>query len=102
MTTLVTPVPGLNSVVVTGGIAIVAVAGSPNGGFITNPYAAADQGIGAAEILYVSPVAAPGLAANGTAFALYPGQSWPLIPGQTTPTYVNAASNGHKFSVVSW
>lgn len=102
MTTPVTPIAGSASVVTTGGNAVVAVPSGPNGGFITNPYAPADQGLGASEVLYVSPVAAPGLVANGTSFALYPGQSWPLIPGQTTPTFVNAASAGHKFSVVYW
>jgi hypothetical protein len=98
----VTPTAGLISNIVTGGIAVNAIGALPNGGFITNPVDAADQGLAVAEVLYVDPVGAAGLAANGTTFALYPGQSWPIIPGQTTPTSVNAASSGHKFSVVSW
>lgn len=99
---LVTPVAGLVSVITTGGTAVNAVGPNPNGGFITNPVSASDQGIATAEVLYVDPVGTAGLAGNGTTFALYPGQSWPLIPGQTTPTSVNAATSGHKFSIVRW
>lgn len=92
----VTPVAGANSVVTTGGTAVIAAGASPNGGFITNPSTAT-------EYLFVDPVSAtPGLAAQGTVFGLAPGQTWDLIAGQTTPTYVNAASNGHTFSVVVW
>ena len=98
----VTPVPGVNSQVTTGGQAVIAVDGGVNGGFITNPASPTDQGLVTPEILYVDPVVEAGLVANGTTFALYPGQTWTLIPGQTTPTRVNASSGGHKFSVVSW
>jgi hypothetical protein len=92
----VTPGPGLVSQITTGGSAVKAVGPSPNGGFITNPATAT-------ETLFVDPVGLCGtLAAGGTIFGLAPGQSWDLIPGQTTPTYVNAASNGHTFSVVVW
>lgn len=82
-----------------------AVLGDPagvNGGFITNPASAADQGLANAEDLFVDPVGAASEAGNGTTFRLAPGQTWSLIPGQTTPTSVNAASSGHKFSVVKW
>lgn len=98
----VTPIPGLTSVVTTGGDAVIAVAPGPNGLLITNPYAAADQGLVNAEPLYVDPVTGAGTAGNGTTFALQPGQTWQGIPGQTTPTSVNAPTNGHQFSVVSW
>lgn len=92
-TTPVTPVPGTNSVVAAGGTAVQAAPANVNGGFITNPASAT-------ETLFVDPVGAAGLAASGTTFGLAPGQSWSLIPGQTTPTTVNAASDGHEFSVV--
>ena len=98
----VTPIPGLVSQVTTGGTAVEAVAAGPNGGFITNPLSAADQGLANTEPLYVNPVGAAGVAANGTTFALQPGGTWFLIPGQLTQTSVNAASSGHKFSVVSY
>lgn len=96
----VTPVPGLVSTVAVGGAAVTAVGPNPNGGFITNPATAADQGIVTVEPLYINPVATAGTSGNGTTFALAPGQTWLIIPGQTTPTSVNAASNGHKFSVI--
>ena len=97
----VTPVPGINSIVATGGTAVVAVPANPNGGIITNPYTATDQGgIPLAEPLYVNPVGTAGTVGNGTTFRLEPGQSWEIIAGQTTQTTVNAATSGHKFSVV--
>lgn len=101
-TTPITPVPGAASQVTVGGTAVVAVAAGPNGGKITNPFSPEDQGISEAEVLYVSPVAPPGLVGNGSVFTVYPGYSWEIIPGQTTPTYVNAATSGHKFSVFSY
>jgi len=101
MVTPVTPVAGLISQVQTGGVAVTFNAGDPNGGFITNPASNVDQGVypAAAENLYVDPTGnAATLEANGTTFALAPGQTWNLIPGQTTATTVNAATSGHKFS----
>lgn len=98
----VTPVSGLSSVVITGGTSVVAVGPNPNGGFITNPYWASDEGLVNTEVLYVDPVGSAKTQANGTTFALQPGQTWTIIPGQTTSTSVNAATSGHKFSVVVW
>lgn len=97
----VTPIPGLVSAVAVGGTAVTVVAPNPAGGFITNPASAADQGLGAAESLYVNPIGAATLTAIGTTFEIPPGGSWPLIAGQTTPTSVNAVSAGHRFSVIS-
>jgi hypothetical protein len=103
MATSVTPISGVNTFVTTSGIPVIAIPGNPNGGYITNPFTATDQGIGTIEPLYIDPVGSAGvLRANGTVFALQPGQTWTVIPGQTTPTYVNANTGGHKFSVVSW
>lgn len=98
----VTPIPGLISQVAVGGTPVDVVAAGPNGGFIANPYAATDQNLVTAEILYVDPTGPATLNGNGTTFALLPGQTWSLIPGQTTPTSVNAPSSGHRFSVVSF
>lgn len=98
--TPVTPQSGLVTIVATGGTAVTVVPGSPNGGFITNPNNNTDQGIGTYEDLFVSPVNAAGLAGNGTTFRLGAGQTWNIIPGQTTVTSVNANTSGHKFSVV--
>lgn len=98
----VTPIAGIASTVAVGGTPVTAVGPNPNGGIIVNPYSAADQGLVTAEILYVDPVNPPGLAGFGTTFALLPGQYYNIIPGQTTPTKVNAPSSGHRFSVVSY
>ena len=100
--TPVTPIPGNASQIAQGGVAVNAVLGGPNGGQIVNPYTPADQGIPNTEPLYVDPVGEAGLAGNGTTFALQPGQSWSVIPGQVTNTSVNAATSGHKFSVFSY
>lgn len=91
----VTPVPGQNSVVVTGGVPVIAVPANPNGGVMTNPSTAT-------EYLFVNPVTNAATTASGTTFGLAPGQSWTIIPGQTTPTTCNAANSGHAFSVVYW
>lgn len=98
--TPVTPVAGLASQIVTGGTAVIAVGPAPNGGFITNPASATDQGLGGTETLYVDPVGTALTSGHGTTFALAPGQSWSIIPGQTTNTSVNAATTGHRFSVI--
>lgn len=98
----VTIVPGTNASVVTGGTPVIAIPSLPNGGLIVNPLTAAEQGIVTAEPLYINPLTTPVLAGNGTTFALQPGQSWTVIPGQDTPTRVNATSNGHRFSVIYW
>jgi hypothetical protein len=98
----VNPVPGVNFAVNTGGVAVVAVAGSPNGGFIQNPLLAADQGIPVAEPLYINPVTTAATVGNGTTFVIQPGGTWQLIPGQSSATSVNAPTSGHKFSVVSF
>lgn len=101
----VTPVPGLTSQVAVAGTPVTVVAGGPNGGVITNPYTAVDQGFGPddpPENLYIDAVSPAGVVGNGTTFCLYPGQSWELIPGQTTATSANSNRSGHKFSALSY
>jgi hypothetical protein len=100
-----TPQAGAASLITTGGTPVNAVLAVPigiGGGFIMNPFTAADQGLGAAEPLYINPVANATLQGNGTTVALQPGQTWVIPAGQNTPTSVNATSNGHKFTVVWW
>lgn len=100
----VTPTAGLASIVAAAGVAVEVVGSAPNGGFITNPVSAGDEGLANTEPLYVDPTGntatLDALEGNGTTFALAPGQTWSIIPGQTTSTWVNATSTGHKFSVV--
>jgi len=93
--TPVTPRPGLVSQIATGGNPVEVIPANPNGGFITNPATAT-------ETLFVNPVADAELAAGGTTFGLAPGQTWTVIPGQTTATTCNAASSGHGFSAIYW
>ena len=78
--TPVTPVPALNSQVVTGNAALNVFGPNPNGGYLQNPVTAADQGLGAAEDLIVNPVTAavaPGVTGgvNGTNFRIPPGEA---------------------------
>jgi hypothetical protein len=100
----VTPQPGLQSNIVIGGVPVVVVAGGPQGGYIMNPLSAIDQGFdpnAAPEPLYVDPTGVDATTnGNGTCFRLEPGQTWFIIPGQTTTTSVNAATAGHRFTVV--
>jgi hypothetical protein len=99
---IVTPIAGVNSIIATGGTSVVAVAANPNGGYIKNPLLSTDQAV-TAEVLYVDPVGTAAiLKANTTTISLQPGEIWNVIPGQTTPTFVNAATSGHKFTVVSY
>ena len=104
----VNPQVGLATTVVTGGSPVTVTSGivaGIGGGFIQNPYNPDDQGLTDAEPLYVDPVGTPSSgpgAGWGTTFVLYPGQTWTMIPGQTTPTRVNAATSGHRFSAIFW
>lgn len=92
----VTPVVGLATIVVTGGTAVKAIPANPNGGLIMNPPTAGEN-------LYVDPTgASASTTAGGSTFAIPPGGVWNVIPGQTTSTSVNAASNNHSFSAIYW
>jgi hypothetical protein len=90
--------PGLTNEVSTGGTAVEVIPAHINGGWITNP-------VEATESLFVNPTKPGSTTAagnNGTDFELIPGDTWEVIPGQNTPTYVNAVTNGHVFSVIYW
>lgn len=96
-----TPIAGANSQITVGAQAVVAAPAGGSGGYIVNPLMPSDQGLITSEVLYVDVVGTcTNLAANGTTVALQPGQSFDLVPGATTATYVNAVSSGHKFTVV--
>lgn len=91
----VTPIIGTNVTVPTGGVAVQVIPANPAGGIVTNPF-------DAIEPLFIDPVGTASTTAGGTTFALQPGQDWTVIGGQTTPTTVNALTNGHPFSAVYW
>jgi len=105
----VTPRAGSASAIAVGGTAVVLIAGPCAGGYVTNPPTAASQGIAATDIaenVYVDPVASPGstdATGNGTTALLQPGQTFTvpaLAPG--TMLRANAATSGHKLTVVVW
>lgn len=98
--TPVTPTAGLASSVPTGGTAVVAAGPVQNGGFIMNPASADGQGLSVPESLFIDPVASCLAQQGPTTFEIAPGETWNLIAGQTTNTWVNCVSDGHKFSVV--
>lgn len=93
---------GLATTVPISGTPVAVIPASVSGGIITNPYAADDQNLGSTEVLYVSPIGNASLNGNNETFALQPGESWNVIPGQVTVTTVNAASGGHAFSAIYW
>lgn len=101
----VTPLPGLATQIVSAGSPVTTFPGNVSGGVLQNPLDPADQGLAVAEPIYVDVVNPPGAGpgfGNGTTFVIYPGQTWSAIPGQTTPTLVNAESLNHKFSAIYW
>ena len=98
--TPVTPRQGISVYIVTGLQAVRIANGGINGGILTNPASAA-------ESLFVDPVGGCApiggvLLDGGTIYEIIPGGKWDLIPGQTTPTMVNATTSGHKFSITIW
>lgn len=98
-----TPVVGL--VTQTGGapgVGVLAISPNQSGGYIVNPLSASDQGLSAAEVLYVDQVSTATPVANGSTIALQPGQSYTVIPGTTTGVTVASASANHKFTAVMW
>jgi hypothetical protein len=97
-----TPIAGPASQTGTPGIPVTAIQSNQAGGYIVNPLLAADQGIAAAEVLFVNQVGPSDTQANGTTIALQPGQSYTVIPNTTTPVSVAALSANHKFTAVQW
>ncbi|HWB48357.1 MAG TPA: hypothetical protein VG651_04545 [Stellaceae bacterium] len=102
----ITPRAATTSVVATGGTSVIVVTGPINGGYVTNPVNASAQGITASENVYLDPVGMPGstdIAANGTTILLTPGQSYSLPPlAAGVSLHANAATGGHKLTVVVW
>lgn len=103
----IAPFAGVANTVTNAGVAIVAVVGPVNGGYITNPANAAAQGIMTAENINVD-MTSPPLAGDaygyGTTVLLTPGQNFnipgPLATGQQI--WVNASTAGHRITVVVW
>ena len=96
------PSAAATSTVIAGGTPVIAVYGPVAGFTITNPVSAVDQGVAAAEPLYVNISGAASIVADGTTFALQPGQSYSSSATLFGDVSVNAATNGHQFSAVAW
>ena len=88
------------SVVQTGGKPVTAMFGPVAGGIITNPPTPVGQGITTLEPLWIDIVNPATLGKNGTSFALQAGQTYTVVPGQTTSVSITAATTGHRFSGV--
>jgi hypothetical protein len=91
--------PGAASQVTTGGKAVAAAFGPLLGGFVMNPLAAADQDV-PAEPLFLDLTGPAATSETATTIELAPGAlfSFPADFGGTV--WVNAATSGHKFSIV--
>jgi hypothetical protein len=90
--------PLVNSRIVRGQHALVAVYGPCLGGVIVNPATAVDQSISVVEPLFVDMVNTAVLGETNTCFPIQPGQSFTVPAGFTGVVSVNAASSGHAFS----
>jgi hypothetical protein len=91
--------------VATGGTAVSPLSTTTvlNGGYITNPLTSTDQGIGAAEALYIDPTTTATTTGNGTNLSLAAGQSFYFPSGTDLKNVsVNAATSGHKFTCARW
>lgn len=96
----VTIYPGAIGTVAVAGQSVRAVYGGVAGGKIVNPFTAEDQGLAYIEELYVSLDGPADLMQSPTTFVLQAGQAFDLPAGLDTDVWVNAASAGHKFSVM--
>ena len=99
----VNPRAGATGTIVTGGTAVTALTGPTNGCYISNPSAAADQGIMTAEPIYVDPTGAAATTSTSTTNGrIDAGQTWFCVPYSLQSVSVNAATSGHKFTIVRW
>lgn len=96
-----TLVPGTTTVIVTGGVAVIAAFGPMAGGFITNPATDADQGVGIPEPLYVSFIGDAVLGGFGDTIELLPGQTIVFPENMLNNVSVTAATPGHRFALIT-
>ena len=105
-TAALVPRAGSVTQIATGGTAVVIASGPINGGYVQNPASALDQAITSAEPLYVDPVNSPGStpgSGNGTCSPLSPGGNYSILAlASGQELRANAATSGHKFTVVTW
>lgn len=102
----ITPAAGLVSIITTGGTAVTLANGPCNGGYIVNPPNLSSQGIVTAENAYIDLVGTPGstdATGNATTSIMLPGGVF-YLPALASGVHVkaNAATSGHKLTVVVW
>lgn len=98
MSNLVILIPGKISVIQQAGTSVLVADDTMGalGGIIVNPLQPRDQGIAAAESLFVSLIGPARLSTSGGTVELAPGQQF-LVP-KFTDVWVNAQTTGHKFT----
>jgi hypothetical protein len=91
---------GIQSVVKVGGrsVQVTPINLPSNGGIITNPFLATDQGLSNVEELFVSVTGPAVLYENADTTAIQPGQQFVVPAGAFV--WVNAVSSGHSFSAI--
>lgn len=92
--------PLASTTIAVGSEAQVAAYGPLRGGYIMNPYSAADQGLSAQENLFVDFTGPAGIAESGTTFSVRPGDTLNFPANFVGTVSVNALSEGHRFSGV--
>lgn len=98
----VQPQQGLATSITLGGQAVMVIPPGAYGGYIWNPYTETDQGV-PIEPLFINPISAPSLEAFGATVAIYQGQNFEVpVAKSVTGIWVNAATTGHRFTVVYW
>lgn len=102
---MVTPVklyrPAASRVAIAGR-AVSALYGPLFGGLVTNPSTAEEQGLDTVEVLWVDITTTATLGTRSTSVPIQPGQSFYVVPNQTTNVSVNAATAGHRFSAIAY
>jgi hypothetical protein len=96
----VTPVKGVNTIVLTAGSAVLVSTGDAIDGYIINPGTIADQGLTALNILYVDPTYPATPYETETTVAIQPGGRYYIPPLVGTGVWVNSKASGHKFTAV--
>lgn len=97
------PQQGLVTVITVGGQSVMVIPPGAYGGYIWNPFSAADQGIPAVEPLYINPIGAAPLQAFNSTVAIYQGSDFTVpVKRSITGIWVNAATSGHQFTAVYW
>ena len=97
---MVNLIKGKLTSITAGGYSQIAVPAYIIGGFVSNPYYAADQETPLAEPLFLSLVGPSETQESSTTIPLWPGNTYYITSQSTRPIYVSAETTRHAFSVV--